>query len=303
MRTKLNRRAKLTPGEKWSRDDEAILLRHLRKDKLTLQEYMELFPDRPNAGVKAKIRRLRIKHDLFGASYRNDKREFTRRIGRAVKPRTVFDAYAGAGHQTFEWLANANRVYAAEKAPSKATLFRKAAIELGFKKLKGDRAEKFWEIFRKASKSIYFYSGDAIDAAAQIRLQKISVDLLDLDTCGSTIPLLPTLLLMVQPKHLVITHGEFHSLRFSRQDVLRRLLGHRSISEVPHEMSQSEFCKELEKAVQAAALRANNETTGSFWLQPKSKTWLSHGRMLRRYYVVSRPPATADCINKISSAS
>jgi hypothetical protein len=93
-------------------------------------------------------------------------------------------------------------------------------------------------------------------------------------------------------------------MRFKREDVLRRLLMHRDIRENPLPLEVDEMSKELDKAVKIAGLRAHNETVNSFWLTLMDETWLGsrfHG-MLRRYYKVSKPPATSDCINELSNS-
>ena len=296
----LKRRSANSFGTAWTKEDEAALLRSLKQGKQSIKELSRLFPDRPLAGLRSKIRRLRIKHNLFGSSYRKEKESFTATIADRVQPNVVFESYAGDGHQTFEWLKVANTVYASEKNKIKSRQFESTARKQGFKKLR--RPPKNWNVFKKGSKRIYFYAGDAVDAAAEIRTERIKVDLMDLDTCGSTLLILPVLLLLVRPSHFVITHGEYHSLRFHRDDVLRRLLTHRDIGKNPLPLNIAEMGWELQKAVKVAALRAHNETEDSFWPQLKAEKWLGHKNsgMLRRHYAITKPRATADCINELS---
>jgi hypothetical protein len=298
----LKRRRANSFGTAWTKEDEAALLKSLRQGKQTIDELSRLFPDRPLAGLRAKIRRLRIKHNLFGSSYRKEKEDFTAQIASRVQPNTVFESYAGDGHQTFEWLKVAEIVYAAEKNRTKGRQFEATARRQGFKKLALSQGK--WSVFKKGRKRIYFYAGDAVDAAAEIRSRRIEVDLIDLDTCGSSLMVLPVLLLLVRPSHLVITHGEYHSLRFQREDVLRRLLTHRDISKTPLPLDIDELGWELQKAVQVAALRAHNETVDSYWAELKSEKWLGSKNtgMLRRHYSIRKPHATADCINELSQS-
>ncbi len=124
---------------------------------------------------------MRIKHDLFGAIYRDDKEDFTTKIANKVKPKIVFDAYAGAGHQTFKWIEVANKVFASEIMKSKLSQFEKSAKKNGFvkKKYKG----KHWKLYVKGKKEIFFFQGDAIAAAAELKVNRINVDVIDLDTC------------------------------------------------------------------------------------------------------------------------
>ena len=295
------RRAHTIPID-WNQEDEELLLDFLKKKTFDAKFLKELFPKRTLPGIRSKVRKLRIKHDLFGESYRDKKEDFTLSIAKKVKPKVVFDAYAGAGHQTFKWTNYADIVYASEKMKSKLGQFERTAKENGFEKVDAENCA--WVLFKKENKRVFFLIGDAVEAAAYIKVQKIQIDLIDLDTCGSTLPILPTLLVLIKPKHLVITHGEFHSMRFKREDVLRRLFVHRDIAENPLPMNLEVMSSELDKAVKISALRAHNETIDSFWLNLEEETWLGgryHG-MLRRYYKISKPSATSDCINEISNS-
>lgn len=296
----LIRRMAYNPPVSWDKEDEKTLLNYLQKGKFDAKVLRKLFPQRTLPSIRSKARKLRIKHDLFGSSYRDKKGKFTKSIADKALPKTVFDAYAGAGHQTFKWVEVADQVFASEIVKSKLKQFEKLAKSNGFKKLKSKWG--IWTVFKKGSKRIYFFWGDALDATADLKVKKIKVDLVDLDTCGSTLPILPTILVLLKPKHIVITHGEFHSMRFKREDVLRRLFIHRDIKKNPLPLDANKMSIELDKAVKTAALRAHNETVDSFWLELKAEAWLGgkvHG-MLRRYYMSSRPSATSDCINQIS---
>lgn len=295
----LERRKAYNPPIEWTTEEEKLLLEYLEENTFDSKKLKSMFPSRTLPSIRSKVRKLRIKYDLFGASYRTEKEFFTTEIAKEIHPKIVFDAYAGAGHQTFKWIEYADIVYASEIMKLKLNQFENLAIQNKFKKRK--YSENLY-VFRKGVKKIYLYIGDALDAAAELKVKKIKVDLIDLDTCGSTLPLLPTLLLLTKPNHIVITHGEFHSMRFKREDVLRRLFVHKDISKNPLPMDVDGMSNELDKAVKVAALRAHNETVDSFWLELKKEIWLGsrfHG-MLRRYYKVNKPRATSDCINEIS---
>lgn len=285
---------------KWSKADESKLLAHLRRgafDKFALQV---MFPNRSLASIRSKTRRVRIKHDLFGESYREAKKLFTQKHARVIRPTTVFEGYCGAGHQTSVWIKYCKSVYASDKSAIKAKQFERAFLKGGFARAKH---ETEWKLFSKDEKNIYFFHGAIIDAAVELRTNNVKIDILDLDTCGSTLPVLPLLLTLVKPKYLAITHGEFHSKRFGRDDVLRRLLSHRNINETSMDFTPDQLASELDKAVKIAALRSHNETQHSYWLELIAEEWLGskfHG-MLRRIYKVARPPATADCLNLLTS--
>jgi len=297
---KLERRKANNPPQIWSKSDEELLLSYLKEESFNAKFLKNLFPTRTLPGIVSKVRKLRIKHDLFGETYRINKEDFTNKIANKLSPKTVFDAYAGAGHQTFKWIAIADKVYASEKMESKLKQFEVTAKNNSFEEVIVENCE--WKLYRKGNKEIFFFIGDAVAAAADIKVNKINIDLVDLDTCGSTLPILPTILVLLRPKHLMITHGEFHSMRFKREDVLRRIFMHRDISENPLPLNVEKMSSELDKAVKIAALRAHNETVDSFWLELKDETWLG-GKfrgMLRRYYKVSKPTATSDCINELS---
>ncbi|MEQ8906870.1 SANT/Myb-like DNA-binding domain-containing protein [Ekhidna sp.] len=293
---KLERRKAHNPKVPWDIEEERKLLKYLKKYEFDSKKLQDLFPNRGLPSIRNKARKLKIKHDIFGNSYRGDKELFTERIAFKTNPKIVFDAYAGAGHQTFIWSDKADQVFSAELMKSKIEQFRKEAKRHGFKQVK---KRYNWYRFKKGEKEIFYYIGDTIGAAADLRANGIKADLVDLDTCGSTLPTLAYFLLMLNPKNLVITHGEFHSMRFQREDVLRRLFLHRDINSNPLPISVENMSQELDKAVKVAALRAHNETTKSYWPELIEETWLGdkfHG-MLRRHYEISKPMATADCLN------
>lgn len=297
----LQRRKAYNVPVAWSEADETKLLNFLKKEVFDAKKLKGLFPKRTLASIRSKVRKLRIKHDLFGSVYRDDKENFTIDVAKKIKPKVVFDAYAGAGHQTFKWIEVADKVFASEIMKSKLSQFEKSAKKNGFVKKQGKNG--LWKLYVRGRKKIYFFLGDAIDAAADLKVRTVNIDVIDLDTCGSTLPALPTFLVLLKPKNIVITHGEFHSMRFKREDVLRRLFMHRDISSNPLPLGVEDMSNELDKAVKIAALRAHNETVDSFWLELKKETWLGskfHG-MLRRHYKVKKPVATADCINELST--
>ena len=298
---KLKRRRAYNKPVDWTAKEEKELLSYLKKESFDREKLKKMFPKRTLASIRSKVRKVRINKDLFGESYRNDKEDFTIKIANKAKPKIVFDAYAGAGHQTFKWIEVADKVFASEILKEKLKQFEKTAKKNGFTKCNTN--DNFWKLFVKDNKEIYLFIGDAIAAAADLKVNRIKIDLMDLDTCGSTLPALPTFLVLLRPKHVLITHGEFHSMRFQREDVLRRLFMHRDISKSPLPLKVDDMSDELDKAVKTAALRAHNETSDSFWMNLMEETWLGnkfHG-MLRRYYKVERPAATSDCINELSA--
>jgi hypothetical protein len=239
---------------------------------------------------------------LFGEAYRTDKEDFTEKVALKVKPEIVYEAYAGAGHQTLVWSKYSDMVYATDKSAKKKEQFLKNILKAGFQQIE---YRKSWLQFKNGRKKIYFYLGDTLDAAANLRANNIRVNLIDLDTCGSSLPILPSLLILLNPEHLVITHGEFHSLRFRREDVLRRILSHKAVVESPFPMTIEQLATELDKAVKISSLRAHNETSDSYWAELKDEVWLGSKiqGMLRRYYRMTRPRATADCLNELSNFS
>jgi hypothetical protein len=296
---RLARRKALTPKVAWSQKEEKKLLSYLRTKKFSADALLKLFPNRDLPSIRSKVRKMRIAHDLFGSSYRTTKGAFTTAISEMVEPHSVFEAYAGAGHQTIIWAEKATTVFASERLTQKCKQFCKSMEQTGFKMVS---AKNKWIEFRRGDKKVSLYQGDAVEAATFIAAQGHKIDLVDLDTCGSSLPTVPIFLTLLKPKHLVITHGEFHSMRFMREDVLRRTLPHRDIDKTPFPLTVDKMAKELDKAVKVYALRSHNETGDSFWADLKSERWLGnkfHG-MLRRHYTITKPAATADCLNYLA---
>ena len=297
--------------KKWTSAEERRLLRMLRKGKDSWPELRKAFKDRGDASIRSKVRKLRIRHDLFGDAYREGKIQFSEKVADKTNPKTVFEAYAGAGHQTLVWANRATTVYSAERNKTQVDQFTANIAEGGFREIKQKSDKKWiWRTFQKGEREVRLFVGDAMDAAVALRYHKAKIDLIDLDTCGSTIPVLPLFLNLLRPAHLVVTHGEFLSYRFGREDVLRRVLCHLDVNGtlLPH--SAEDLKKALIKADMLSALRCANETTRAWWLQESHGWWLKRkgesqlsrrtNDMFRIHYRVVRPSATADCLNELA---
>lgn len=292
------RRKAYNSKKAWSKNDEEKLLNHLKTKAFNSKVLQKMFPKRTLASIRSKTRKLRIKHDIFGESYRDTKKKFTKKHASIIKPKNVFEAYCGTGHQTIIWEEFCDNIFASDKDVNKKTPFIETVKKIGYKE---STSHFGWLDFKKESKNICFYNGDVLNAAIEIKQDNISIDVLDLDTCGSTLLILPMLINLIKPKYLFITHGEFHSMRFKRDDVLRRVLFHRNINESCLDLSVDELSSELDKAVKISALRSHNETQYSYWAELVDEVWLGskfHG-MLRRVYRIIKAPATADCLNEL----
>lgn len=298
----LKRRKANSSGKRWSKMHEELLLK-LIKNNIKIAKIYSTFPKRSKAAIRSKIRKLKLKHDLFGETYRDEKINFTKRIASRCKLNTVFEAYSGVGHQTFIWSTNASTVFCSEINIDKVKKLKKNILEKEYRLVKSKFSD--WIAYSKGNKRIYVYHGDAVKAALSLGFYGIKVDLIDLDTCGSTIPTIPYYINHLRPKYLVITHGEFHSLRFGREDVLRRVLCHRSVSESPFPLTIESLKRELDIAVKTSCLRSHNETKDSYFADLIDQVWLgglSQG-MLRRQYLLAKPEATSDCLNMLEIQS
>lgn len=304
MPAPLKRRKALSKRpRKWTPVEERRLLTMLRGGKCALPALRSAFGNRNDASIRSKVRKLRVKHDLFGDAYREKKTAFSEKIAAATKPRTVFEAYAGAGHQTLAWAAAAAVVYAAERNATQARQFAANVGGAGFRERKlPPKGWTGWRVFQKGGRKIFLHPGDATDAAVSLRRNNVKIGLLDMDTCGSAIPALPLFLHLLRPTHLVITHGEFLSYRFGRKDVLRRILCHRNVNDSRVPRSPEALEKALIQADKISALRCANETERARWLVVGRKESMGNkaGGMLRVHYRVIRPPATADCLNELA---
>ena len=301
----LQRRRALERPKKWTQAEERRLLEILRSDNCSLPVLRETFKERNDASIRSKVRKFRIKHDLFGDSYREEKLAFSNKVVNAVKPKTVFEAFAGAGHQTLVWAEIATTVYSAERDGAQSRQFIINVIKAGFQEIGHfPKKRKKWRVFQKGQRKIHLFCGNAIDAAVSLRYCRIKIGLVDMDTCGSAIPSMPLFLELLRPAHLVITHGEFLSYRFGRVDVLRRILCHRNVNDSRVPTSPEALEKALIRSDKLSALRCANETRYALWLTVIQKTSLGSkaGGMLRIHYRVTKPPATADCLNELAGA-
>jgi len=303
MVTLLKRRRHYTSNPvSWSKEEVDLLMGFAVQGKRDWKEIHRKLPNRTQPAIKSKLRKLRIEHDLFGESYRAQKDAFLKFIADDSKANTIFDAYAGSGRQTFLWSGAAISVYASERNPRKQQQFLESAQTHLFIERKTDL--NGWLKFTKAERGtpIYFWQGDAVRAAASLSAHNRAIDLIDLDTCGTTLPTISTFLALLRPRHLVVTFGEFHSCRFGREDVLRRVLAHRDVNSSELPTGLKELATELRKAAIVSAMRAHNEIGASFWLERIKSEWLTNRSMLREYYRVDKQ-AAADCLNKLAQIS
>jgi hypothetical protein len=292
-----HRRSALARGAPWKPSEEKLLAKMARHTVPREDALNELSKTRSLAAIRSKLRKVRIGQDLFGDTYRSDKDAFTVRLSNALQPKTVFEAYAGCGHQTLKWLTKARTVLAAERNKTKASQLRGNLKREGYRKAAATLTN--WETFKKGNRKVFLFTGDAVNAAVSLAAREIRIDLVDLDTCGSTVPTVPLFLRLLKPRALVITHGEFHSLRFSRRDVLSRLLPYEGGKRV---RTSAHLADALERTIQFDALRTGNEIKEAFWLEKSEEVWLGakNQGMLRRCYKVKRPRAAADCLNALN---
>ncbi len=301
--TKLERRRADGPPQAWSKREEETLLALLEDGVVAIKKLRAALPNRTRASINCKKRRLRIREDTFGKSYRDEKAAFTEKVASSTTPTNVFEAYAGAGHQTMKWLSGASHVFSVDRSSKKTAALKGHLLDGDFHREKGGLDG--WESYaRSDDQRVSIYTGDAVVAAAGVRSAGVPIDMVDLDTCGSTLPTLGLFLQLLRPRHLTITHGEFHSYRFGREDVLRRVLLHRDITRAHMCSSIHEFADELRLATCVAALRSHNETQHSYWLKLEDELWFgprNRIQMIRRHYRVVRPSATADCLNILAN--
>ena len=304
MANLLHRRRAYTKNPvRWSAKEEQLALRLIKKqevdDSFSWADIQSHFPSRTTPAIKSKLRKIRIKHDLFGRSYSSEKHKFLLTVANKAHPRIVFDAYAGSGVQTFLWAQKSDIIYASEKNSTKQKQFIARAAREKYKKKKSDLPG--WVLFCRNGKKIYFWKGNALRAAIIASAHDRRADLLDLDTCGTTLPSLPSFLMLLRPRHLVISYGEFHSYRFGREDVLRRVLCHRSVNSSRMPSGIDKLADELHAATRMYGLRAGNELEDVFQLHLITTKWLGRNKgILRRYYKVTKAPAIADCLNELS---
>lgn len=298
---KFSRRQKNENGTLWSEDEVRKLISYIKNNDIVYNELQIAFPNRSLQAIRNKIRKIRISKSLFGASYQEEKQKYTQEISSLFNPKSVFEAYAGIGFQSLVWGKSATNVFSSERSKNKYDGFKNELFDNGYSEY--IFKNRIWNRFSKNNKRIWFANCDAIKAATYVAIEHGSVDLIDLDTCGTSLPTLPIFLSILNPKYVVITHGEFHSLRFKREDVLRRILGHWDINKTILPMSNKQLSRELDKAVKIYALRSHNETKSSYWAELISERWLGpKGRgMLRRVYRISRPSSTADCLNALNN--
>jgi len=166
---------------------------------------------------------MRIKYDLYGEDHRKHKYQLAEKWVQEIKPETVLDGFAGHGNLTKIYLKYANTVYAVE---INKTIFEK--LKTNIEKTLSSKAEKIADniyLIENSHKKAILINSDIKDAIYYLGSQNITFDFIDLDPCGTPMPVIPLLpKLSKENGYVAITFGDFHSYRFRRYDVLAKTM-------------------------------------------------------------------------------
>ncbi|MFA4663351.1 Myb-like DNA-binding domain-containing protein [Pyrococcus kukulkanii] len=204
----------------WTKEEEQRLLYLLWKG-YSPSEIATYFPNRSKVSIKNKIRKMKIKYDLYGGGHRKEKYQLAEEWVRTIKPKTVLDGFAGRGNLTKIYLEHAKTVYAVE---IKRNIFE--SLKANIEEYIGEEAEitdRNTYVIDNGEKRIVLINSDIKDAVYYLGGQGITFDFIDLDPCGTPIPVIPLLpKILKEDGYLAITFGDFHSYRFKRYDVLAK---------------------------------------------------------------------------------
>ncbi|GAG88022.1 unnamed protein product, partial [marine sediment metagenome] len=87
----------------WSKEEENLINKMINEGK-TLREIKKNLPDRSSISLKAKIRRIKFKQDKYGSNHRKEKYDLTRKWLTSIKPKKIFEGFAGEGKSTIIYL-------------------------------------------------------------------------------------------------------------------------------------------------------------------------------------------------------
>ena len=209
-------------NQKWTKEEEQKLL-ELISQGLPPSEITMYFPNRSKASITNKIRKMRIKYDLYGEDHRKHKYQLAEKWVQEIKPKIVLDGFAGHGNLTKIYLKYANTVYAVE---INKTIFEK--LKTNIENTLGSKAEKSDDniyIIENPHRKAVLMNSDIKDAIYYLGGQNIVFDFIDLDPCGTPMPVIPLLpKLSKENGYVAITFGDFHSYRFRRYDVLAKTM-------------------------------------------------------------------------------
>lgn len=220
------KKPKANSRRKWSKDEEEKLLELIQKG-LSPSEILGYFPDRSLISIKNKIRKLRIKHNFYGYDHQDEKSKILEEWLERIKPKTVLEGFAGHGNLTKVYLEYAEEICAVEINEQifkrlKENLER--TLNLKAKKIKNINNICVYRI-EGNGKIILLINSDIRDAIHYLVYHSYKFDFIDLDPCGTPIPIIPLISKISKAEgYIAITYGDYHSLRFKRYDVLAKTI-------------------------------------------------------------------------------
>jgi|GEM_PF-2704862 len=224
--TLIFKKPKANTRRQWSKEEEEKLLKLIEKG-LSPSEILAYFPDRSMISIKNKIRKLRIKYNLYGFDHQDKKSKILEKWLKRIKPKTVLEGFAGHGNLTKVYLGFAEEICAVE---INKQIFKRLKenlekiLNLKAKKIENANNVQIYKI-KGNNKVIFLINSDIRDAIHYLAYHGYKFDFIDLDPCGTPIPFIPLI-----PKiskvgsHIAITYGDYHSLRFKRYDVLAKTI-------------------------------------------------------------------------------
>lgn len=214
-------RKSTTKDNDWTKDEELLLKRLLEK-ALGPQTIKEHFPGRSLTSLKSKIQKFKIKYETYGSDDKNIKRILAEKWLTKIKPKSVFEGFAGLGNLTKIYIkSGAKKIYACEMNEQRYfTLLNNISK---FMKSKGINSNINGIKIRKFSinnQEVYLAHCNSERLAAYLYSKGEYFDLVDLDPCGTTLPSMALFLKLIKNGYLEATYGEFHSYRLGRIDVM-----------------------------------------------------------------------------------
>lgn len=192
-----------TNPQRWSDEDEAVLLELVTDESVSDDEIYSKFSERPTASLDNKIRRLKKENGLYNSPYAAEKYDYNESwIAYADRmtygPVNIFEGYAGTGESS--------KIYEQYSGTHIA-------------------CEMEDDVFKQLESSVPSVTAVHDDCANELHRRNAAserFDFIDLDPFGSPFDTIPLALSLITNGYLTVTYGDINLQRWGRTNVLMK---------------------------------------------------------------------------------
>lgn len=253
----------------WTPEEDAILIKCMKEKMENPSEISRNYlPHRDHDAIRKRIIYLRKTSKEFGYFHKDDKYSFSREVIEEIRPKVVFEGYAGIGYQTKQYIGNCEVIFCVDSDPK--------VEERRIEYLQPDKVLEFdeYKILRFSDTVVYSITGDVVDGAAFVKGFGFDVDYVDLDPYSSAVIEAAHVVRLLRPKYLMMTFGEWQSIKLHNMDFLFRVLFSGYNAFEIRDMHIDDIINLVEYCLQMRLLTLSSETKKCVYMEKIKEQWL-----------------------------